>query len=241
MILALLLGLAPGAAAGERETGARWLVGQLPEGTGLVAPEARQRKESAVVEVAYHGAGLCMRFPEWSGDGRSFVVAEPSDACDIAAIDHVFGTPESLKVVAYFPGYRVATFESEWRQLGSPTTWEIEPKRLDPAPVTGRVMDHDGVAVAGAEVEITYSLFELMAYFGYDDGAVPSLDLARVRTDAGGEFRAEIPKLIEDPFFDAGLEMVQVWVGGRPVTRLSLNELFGGRVEVVVAGNKRQR
>ncbi len=226
----LLLSLAPGpAAAAGNEPGGRWLVGEVPDGVEVVTPEAHQQNGAAVVEAAFHGAGLCVRWPEWSDDGRSFVVAEPSDC---GSSDHAFGTPESLKIVAYFPGYRVATFESEWRQIGSPTTWKIELERLAFAPVAGVVRDRDGTPLSGAEVDISYLLFELMAYFEYDDGSVPRLALARTTTGSAGELEAAIPRLTEDPFFNPDLKMVEIWVGGRPTKRLSLNQLFAGRIEV---------
>lgn len=220
--LALVLSLSSSLVA-EPSAEPNRLVAHLPDGVEM---------ESAIVQIAYFGKGLCILGPEWTDDGRSFVVKGPSSVCDVSR-DLGFGTPRRMQIVAYFPGYRVATFESDWEKLDSPTRWKLTLDRLPVATVQGRVVNKQGQPRSSVDVEITYSLLELMDRFGYADGSVPVLTLVKESIDSEGGFSAEIPRLTVDPFFDPGQSTVEVRVAGVLLQRVSLEKLFAGRLEVV--------
>jgi hypothetical protein len=53
-------------------------------------------------------------------------------------------------------------------------------------------------------LRLEYFLREVMPYFGYYDGHVPSLLIGDIQTDARGEFTINLPALVDDPFFRSG-------------------------------------
>jgi hypothetical protein len=73
-------------------------------------------------------------------------------------------------------------------------------ERVSMVPVRIRLTYHDGKPIANEQVRITLSLCA-PKYFGYFDGCEYQIDLVSAFTDSSGEFVAQIPPLLDDPYF----------------------------------------
>ena len=106
---------------------------------------------------------------------------------------------QAMSIMMYVPGYQMVTRELSDAALASrlePTLTPLATVRMN-----GRLVDSRGHAVVGQDLELSYNLLEAMPYFGYLDGGVPTIQLARSRTEANGAFAFDVPAFGEDPFF----------------------------------------
>lgn len=181
--------------------------------------------EGTVVEQGFYGKGLCMAPAQPSG--KDFVVRFDSRSCSLSSD---FGEPTSIKVLAYVPGFKVATLEMAWQDVEAPTQWAPRFEPLPRASVSGRVIGPDGKPLTGV-LKIRYTLSEGMRFFGYFDGMVTVLELASVETDPEGRFHLELPWLPGDDFFQPDGYSLAVEMGKRRIY-LPLDELYQDKLEL---------
>lgn len=152
--------------------------------------------EGLLVEYGLYGRGLSMRrlTPE-DGSRRLEIRLDDPRSAWVRPV-------ESVKILAYLPGFRAATLELDWREVGTPTTWEPDLVRLAVAPVQGRLIGPDGEPLANRQVRFSYLLDEAMHFFGISDGSVPSVELGSAVSDPEGRFHVDLPWLLGDPFIE---------------------------------------
>jgi hypothetical protein len=104
------------------------------------------------------------------------------------------------RVIIYAPGY--ATFVSTLTPelLDRRTPLVVPMRRLPTRQVRGTLRDTEGLPVAGKVLRLDYSLIEVMPFFGYYDGIVPTAHVTLARTDRDGAFTFDLPCLEDDPF-----------------------------------------
>ena len=202
--------LAPLASAGAGAS-ERWIEVAVPAEAG----------EGTVVEQGFYGKGLCMA-PAQPG-GKGFVVRFDLSS-DV-------GEPTSVKVLAYVPGFKVATLEMAWQDVEVPTRWAPQFEPLPRASVSGRATGPDGKPLAGSLLKIRYTLSEGMRFFGYFDGMVTVLELGSVETDPKGRFHLELPWLPGDDFFQPDSYSLGLEMGKRRVY-LPLDDLYKDKLEL---------
>ncbi len=189
-----------------------------------VPPEAG---EGTVVEQGFYGKGLCIDQLTPEPSGKAFVVRfDPR--CSLSSD---FGEPTSVKVLAYVPGFKIATLEMAWQDVEAPTRWAPRFEPLPRASVSGRATGPDGKPLAGRMLRIRYTLGEGMGFFGYIDGMVMVLELGSVETDPEGRFHIELPWLPGDDFFQPGSHSLAVESGTRRVY-LPLDQLYSKELDL---------
>lgn len=156
--------------------------------------------ETVVIVGGFHGAGLSVgRLPTRAGV-HDYPVGPPAPE---------IGTPTSLKLLVYIPGYRMVATEVPGNDL---QTGMVFAPPLVPLPTTmvrGQLIDSAGRPLANESLKVDYMLMEQMAYFGYADGGVSSFHVSDTVTDDNGEFSFAVPSLLDDPFFAGFIEQGQ--------------------------------
>jgi len=106
----------------------------------------------------------------------------------------------SVKVLVYCAGYKMVAAEIAAKDISPKKPFAPRLERVAMIPLTVRLADSKGKPLAGEKVSVVQGLFE-MEFFGYYDGMVFPVTVATVVTDANGEFSAEVPSLLDDPYF----------------------------------------
>jgi len=153
--------------------------------------------ETAVIVGGFHGAGLSVgQLPTRAGV-HVYPVGPPVPE---------IGTPTSLKLLIYIPGYRMVATEIPGKDL---QTGMVFAPPLVPLPTTmvkGRLIDSAGQPLENESLKVDYMLEEQMGYFRYADGVVGSFHVADTVTNDNGEFSFVVPSLLDDPFFAGFIE-----------------------------------
>lgn len=108
-----------------------------------------------------------------------------------------------VKVLGYYPGYRLATVEVSNGYVPSQIPVILNFIKLPTVPLTLQILNSKGEPAANCKVAIFQSLQE-QPYFGYYDGAISDGKAAPVAsgvTDGSGIWKTKVPKLSEDPLF----------------------------------------
>lgn len=169
--------------------------------TGVVA--------AGVVGAQGPGTGLLVRIPPgiepetvsiyFGQRGVAPVVNEVTTQPGIANYVLPVVGPEPMSVLMYVPGYRIVARALSGVELASRFEPALAP--LATVRMNGRLVDSRGQPIVGQDLELSYDLLEAMPYFGYIDGGVPTIELARTRTGEGGTFTFDVPAFGDDPFF----------------------------------------
>jgi hypothetical protein len=118
--------------------------------------------------------------------------------------DTTVGPAQSLKVLVYIPGYRMVAAEFKEAEIRSGKIFIPPLVPLATTALTGRLVDPKQKPLSDQTLRLEYFLLEVMTYFGYGDGSVPSLSIGDIKTDARGEFTVNIPAFGDDAFFNSG-------------------------------------
>ncbi|MHB0999566.1 MAG: hypothetical protein ACYC27_09990 [Armatimonadota bacterium] len=153
--------------------------------------------DKVMVITGQYGNGLGISMLEKVGTpgnklGHEFILSVPK-------------TTTKVKVLAYYPRYRLATAEVSGKTISNRMPVILSFKKLPTVPLTLRFIDSKGDPVRNYRVVIRQSLQE-MPYFGYFDGAVfdyYAVPVASGTTDASGILKTKVPKLSVDPMFSS--------------------------------------
>ena len=118
--------------------------------------------------------------------------------------DATVGPAQSLKLLIYIPGYRVITAEFNETDIQRGRVFVPPLVPLATTAFRGRLVAPNQRPLAGQTLRLDYFLREVMSYFGYFDGSVPSLSIGDFTTDTRGEFMINVPAVVDDPFFGSG-------------------------------------
>jgi hypothetical protein len=131
------------------------------------------------------------------GGGGGFLKAEPErNSYQIGtSVNHQ--AAETLKVILYAPGCQIVTIAV--RSLSeSKRTADVSCEDLPTITFNGRVELSEALRRRPYEVEITYMAYWAHVFFGIEDGAVTTFDLARVTPDERGAFHVLLPNFTKD-------------------------------------------
>lgn len=137
--------------------------------------------------------------------GNGLVLSKSSKKLGHGFIQPISINTTKVKVLGYYPGYRLATVEVSGAYIPSQMPVILNFMKLPTVPLTLRILNSKGEPAANCKVVIRQSLQE-QRYFGYIDGAVSDFRAAPVAsgvTDGSGIWKTKVPKLSEDPLFPA--------------------------------------
>ena len=109
-----------------------------------------------------------------------------------------------LRLLIYAPGYRMVTAEFRDAQVNASSPYTLPLVKLPAVRLDGRLVDSGGRPVPNQTLDLTYEVWEAVAYFCGNcmiDGQIPTLEFGRTRTDDGGAFAFDVPNVRDDPFF----------------------------------------
>jgi len=109
---------------------------------------------------------------------------------------------ESLKLLIYYPGYKLVAAEFSKDALKTRQTFVPPLEKLPTTPLEVRLVNSKQQPLSDQTLHLWYDLVEAMPFFGYVDGPVPHLLIATVKTNERGAVTLEVPTFAEDPFFE---------------------------------------
>ncbi|MBI3920849.1 MAG: hypothetical protein HY318_05465 [Armatimonadetes bacterium] len=107
---------------------------------------------------------------------------------------------KTVKLLIYAPGYKMVTAEFGVKSISPVQPFAPRFTKLPTTPLHLKVVGSNGEPLANQKITLSHGL-ATHQYFGYLDGMAFSADLLTATSDNKGEIDAELPLLLEDPYF----------------------------------------